>query len=314
MTKRKRKEKLAPDKTKKRVLPTPSEDAVIRAMYEPASTQRLQPFLVLTMKTNSAARNASFSFLLRMPFEIRNEIWALVLGHQLIHLKYVGSIRNPAGVGQTKRRQIWRHIVCQCDRPEDERFENSRLTKINGNEEIVRRQPHHDCDDERAYDIPANREQWGHESMDLKTLQVCRQIYNEANNVLWSTNTFSFNDAGLNLHHFMNARTTHQKQLLRRLRLQMDWVWEEADLFNRVLNPTFIDIRSLTGLRFLRLKINHSLETAHNQEAKAREDGLGLVQTHLEFVRKMAVLPLVSVEVFVGDHSQPLNVDALWTA
>ena len=149
--------------------------------------------------------------------------------------------------------------------------------------------------------------------MDLKTLRVCRQMYNEANNVLWSTNTFSFNDAALSLYHFMTARTTHQKRLLRRLRLQMDWVWEEDDLFNRVLNPTLI--RSLTGLRCLRLQINHSMDTAHYQGAKAREDELGLFQTrHLGFVRTMAVLPLVNVEVFVGDRSQPLNVDALWTA
>ncbi len=289
-----------------------TENAVTEAMYDAASTQRLQPSLVLTMKTNSAVRNASFSILLRMSFEIRNKIWALLLGDQLIHLDYFGSIRNPAGVGRTGSRQIWRHIVCQCDHPEDEMVENSRRTKTNGNEKIIRRQPHRDCDVELAYDIRTDREQWGHESMDLKALQVCRQIYNEANIVLWSTNTFSFNDAGISLKHFMKARTTHQKRLLRRLRVEMDWVWEEDDLFDRVLHPTFI--KSLTGLRCVRLQINHSEETADYQEAKAR-DGPSLVQTrYLEFVRKMAVLPLVKVEVFVGDHSQPLNVDALCTA
>lgn len=110
----------------------------------------------------------------------------------------------------------------------------------------------------------------------------------------------------------MHVRPTHQKRLLGRLRVEIDWVWEEDDLFDRVLNSTFI--KSLTGLKCLRLRINHSEETADYQEAKAR-DGPSLVQTrHLEFVRKMAVLPLVGVEVFVGDHSQPLNVDALRTA
>ena len=41
----------------------------------------------------------------------------------------------------------------------------------------------------------------------------------------------------------------------------------------------------------------------------------GLFQTrHLKFVYKMAALLLVNVEVSVGDRSQPLDADWLWTA
>ena len=144
-------------------------------------------------------------------------------------------------------------------------------------------------------------------------LRVCRQIYIEANDVLWSTNTFSFNDAAISLDHFMDARTTRQKRSLRKLRLQMDWVWGEDKPYNRVLGMTLI--KSLTGLRSLRLQINHSMEAALYQQMKARGNELGLFQTrYLAFVHKMAVLPLINVEVFVGDRSQPVNVDALWTA
>ncbi|KAF6232490.1 hypothetical protein HO173_009370 [Letharia columbiana] len=175
---------------------------------------------------------------------------------------------------------------------------------INGDEETVWRQPHHRCDVEPAYKIGANHRRSDHESMHLTALRVCRQIYNDANNILWSTNTFSFNDAATSLDRFMDAQTTRQKQSLRRLRLQMDWVWGEDKPWNHVLGMTLI--RSLAGLRSLRLQINHSMYATLFQEAKARGNELGLFQTRrLDFVHKMAILPLTNVEVFVGDLSQP---------
>ena len=74
-------------------------------------------------------------------------------------------------------------------------------------------------------------------------------------------------------------------------------------------------VRSLTGLRSLRLQINHSMEAAFYQKAKARGNVLGLFQTgNLDFVHKMAILPLTEVDVFVGDRSQQLEVDTLWPA
>ena len=246
-----------------------------------------------------------------MPLEIRNSIWALVLGDQLIHLEYLDTIAEFASNGQIENRQIWRHIVCDRDCPESVLIEESTRRDRNGDEETIWRQPHHHCDVQLAYEIGSEYEQPGHESMHLTALRVCRQMYIEANDVLWSTNTFSFNDAAISLDRFMSARTTRQKRSLRKLRLHMDWVWDEDKPYNRVLGMKLI--KSLTGLRSLRLQINHSMEAAHYQQMKAFGDDLFQTR-YLTFVHKMAVLPLTNVEVFVGDRSQSWYVELLWTA
>ena len=174
--------------------------------------------------------------------------------------------------------------------------------------EIIWRQPHYHCDVKLAYEIGSKYKQSGHESMHLTALRVCRQMYIEANDVLWSTNTFSFNDAAISLDRFMSARTTRQKRSLRKLRLQMNWVWDEDESYNKVLGMTLI--KALTGLRSLRLQINHSMEAVHYQQM--RDSGDHLFQTrYLAFVHKMAVLPLTNVEVFVGDRC---DWCILWTA
>ena len=240
-----------------------------------------------------------------MPAEICNKIWKFVLGDQLIHLEYIR--RNSAG------RQIFRHVVCEDDRPEDGMVEDSTWIKSNGDEEIVWRQPHYHCDVQLAYNHRADPKLWDHKCMHLSALRVCRQIYSEASDVLWTTNTFSFNDAALSFHCFMEERTTYQKQLLRRLRLQMDWVWGEDGPWNCALDMALI--KSLTGLRSLRLQINHSVGAWSYQQARALGGAFALFEPgHLELVHRMAVMPLANVEVFVGDRSQPHNLNTLWTA
>ena len=153
-------------------------------------------------------------------------------------------------------------------------------------------------------------------------------MYNEANNVLWATNTFFFDDANPTFLDFMESRTTHQKQLLRKLRLQMDWIYEDEKVWNRVLGVT--RLRFLTGFRSLRLQINNSMEAAVYQEAKAEGDESGSFQPQQwNFVLKMGTLPLREVEVFVSDFPEVISdcpfldsdivdpskdLSALWTA
>ena len=228
-----------------------------------------------------------------------------MLGNQLIHLEYVGK-KSVSG-------HILRHIVCKNDCPEDELIKESTWTNSLGDVEIVWRQPHYHCDGTLAYSTGAHPKQWGHESMHLGILRVCGQFYSGASYALWTTNTFSFNDAARTFNHFMKGRTSHQKGMLRRLRFQMDWVWSEDGPWNRALDMTLI--KSLTGVRSLRLQINHSVEAFTHYQAKMRGNEIALFKPeHLELVHRMAMLPLLNVEVFVGDRSPPFNLDALWTA
>ncbi|KAL8777853.1 MAG: hypothetical protein Q9194_002329 [Teloschistes cf. exilis] len=54
--------------------------------------------------------------------------------------------------------------------------------------------------------------------MRLTLLRSSRQIYVEAKEVLWTTNTFSFTDP-IAFKRFMSTRSVHQKRMLRNLRL-----------------------------------------------------------------------------------------------
>ena len=222
-----------------------------------------------------------------------------MLGDRLVHLE-----RTLWCQGQT-----FKHIVCEDDRPENELVESYSYTNSNGDVETFWRQSHHHCDKHLSYHPGIDPKRWGHESMHLKVLRVCRQIYSEANHVLWTTNTFSFRDT-FSFVGFMEERTTPQKRLLKRLRLQMNWAWGDDRLWKHAFSTTVII--SLVGLRNLRLQINHSVEAGFYRRAKTRENKLALFEPkHLALMHRMAMFPLVDVEVFVGVHfQQQCNPDA----
>ena len=232
-----------------------------------------------------------------MPFELRNKIWKLVLGDQLIHLQYIEKEQWLDGERRVEKKRRCKHVVCQCDHPE---MEPSQV-------EIEWRQPHRQCESELwgkwgfSYDFGFERMRGGPESMDLRALQVCQQIYSEANSVLWTTNTFSFDQSTSTFVAFMESRTTRQKQLLRKLRLQMVWHWEDDDAWNRIFGMPLI--RSLIGLRSLHLQINHSRKNARDRSMEDRGRALGLFRMRAqEFVDKVAAVPLSNVKVFISEH------------
>lgn len=263
--------------------------------------------VAINKEDDGLAPSGSSSPLLRMPSEIRSKIWRMLLGDRLIHLEYLGHI--PTGVGQRTETEIFRHTVCENDCPEDEMVEHSIRSRCAAGKEVIWRQPHFDCDRKLAYKGDSNK--WTHKSVHLKALRVCRQIHDEASYVLWTTNTFSFNDAAKTFYHFMSGRTTYQKELIKSLRLQMDWVWEEDKLWNVALDMGLL--RSLTGLRSLRLQVNHRVPPGYNERAKYWGSNINqFEQGHLELVHRMVIWPLKHVEVFVGDRSQPRNLDTLW--
>lgn len=221
-----------------------------------------------------------------------------MLGDRLVHLE-----RAPRCQGLT-----FKHIVCEDDRPEDELVESYSYTNSNGDVETFWRQSHHDCDKHLSYHPGLDPKRWGHESMHLKVLRVCRQIYSEANHVLWTTNTFSFRNT-FSFDDFMEERTNLQRRLLKSLRLQMNWAWGDDLHWKHAFSTT--TIISLAGLRNLRLQINHSVEAGFYQRAKTCGNKLALFEPkHLAVMHRLALFPLIDVEVFVGVHFQQCNHDA----
>lgn len=242
-----------------------------------------------------------------------------MLGNRLVHFRYlydddISFERNEElHTAMTWSQQhketcgsAWRHVVCENDCPEAQ--EDKKFTTSKG--EVYLMQSHHACESDLNYDTPALENiygEWcyfGHETMRLSVLRSCRQIYVEANNILWTFNTFSFADS-TTFRRFMMTRTINQKRLIKSLRLQMEWVDYQ---WNKSLNMALV--RSLSALRRLRLNMEHKLLFGSYESAKSQN--LLYFTTHFDGLKKLSTLPLTEVEVVV---ERPIweSDDHLWT-
>ncbi|KAL8833126.1 MAG: hypothetical protein Q9170_004484 [Blastenia crenularia] len=275
-------------------------------------------------------RNATSSPLLRLPIEIRNKIWTEVLGGRLIHVAYFLAHTKDFEANERRfllsghGRSAWRHTVCRNDCPESSPDKEQVSLNCHDEEEVYTERPHDKCLNEFSYTTlrpycddtdgeGSDTESGGSESscdsanplrrfddefgdrltMALTVLRVCRQTYSEANQVLWSTNTFSFHNSTA-LKRFMMTRSIYQKRLIRCLRLDMDWNDMGAAEWNSALGIGLI--RSLSGLRTLRLRITYNMHGEIYQKVK---DDLVQTAKFCEGLRKISTLPLTSVEIAV---------------
>ncbi|KAL8794943.1 MAG: hypothetical protein Q9195_002525 [Heterodermia aff. obscurata] len=151
----------------------------------------------------------------------------------------------------------------------------------------------------------------------LCLLRACRQVYNEANEVLWESNIFSFNDV-YSFSCFMNERNNHQKSLIKKLRLAVKMGGIGSPSWSKPLTMPLV--KSLQGLRFLWLAIHYRPDIDF-----ATFENIGMLDitvfksTLLDGVRKLATLPLTWVKVIVtnknlGDYdTYKLPREKLWT-
>lgn len=131
----------------------------------------------------------------------------------------------------------------------------------------------------------------------LAILRSCHQIYVEANQVLWTTNAFSFTN-GLMFDNFMSNRNIGQRRLIRNLRFEMNWRWGEEKAWNSALSLALV--RSLTGLRTLRLQIHYDMEEHLWHSVK---DRFLQMTSYCDGLRKLSTLPLTSAEVMFRTSS-----------
>ena len=142
--------------------------------------------------------------------------------------------------------------------------------------------------------------------MRLSVLRSCRQIYVEANNILWTSNTFSFADP-TTFRRFMMTRTINQRRLIMSLRLQMESVFDAEYEWNRCLNMALV--RSLSALRRLRLNIEHKPFRSYES---IKNHNLSYITAYLEGLKKLSTLPLTEVEIVV-EGSLYESEEHLWT-
>jgi hypothetical protein len=194
-------------------------------------------------------RNSTESPLLRSAIEIRERVWSLVLGGGLLHLEFGPLTQHESGLddfyGEDQGKELgepaWSANYCTLQ--DFEEYSNAVVLPTpfrNGQASTgtSEEHPHASC---HTANRPTNMDTKPH----LQVLRTCRQVYLEASRVLWNSNTFSFDNPNI-LKIFMNNRKTAQKQLLRKLHLDMKWNWRfEKRAWDKALSLTLI--RSLKG-------------------------------------------------------------------
>ena len=255
--------------------------------------------------------------MLRLPLELRSIIWREVLGNRLIHLEYylkdsldsatidvLCASRNWSGEFDFDYGRAWGHLVCGDDGPENRR--DKKRTWPDGYVQDVR--IHELCSPPYQNQAPTLLEYCGDrkELMHLTLLRSCRQIYVEANSILWTTNTYSFKNA-ITFKHFMRTRSIHQKRTIRKVRF--DFPLDPAGVgasWDSALNTALI--RSMSGLRCLRIHLDFIMEASHYRYAK---DNHLLPDFYGAGLKLLSFLPLTEVEVYVRDPHQHWN--STWT-
>ena len=250
----------------------------------------------------SIQRNASTSPLLKLPGEIREKIFSLVVGHQFIHLLYLPS------------RGGFRHTVCTAAVSEDEAYEEFMTghTRIPSDDSadyhsVTFKQRHKHCkswslEDVRFYNDEQQRsfrlmtaEERRKPMLDLRILGTCRQMYEEANVLLWTTNTFSFEDSTY-LRMFIDGLHSTQINKLKRMHIDFAWCIESADQWELLLRPSFLS--RLSALRTL-----HATFDQYFLNSSIFVPDV-LAQQIVTPLSRMQVLPLQHVTVVIGDESR----------
>ena len=225
-------------------------------------------------------RNSNTSPFLRSPFEIRVEIYKWLLGDRLVHIRLaMGEIIS----------KPWRHVVCQRGHPrhlKDSQPPFSTTARAADDWE-----PDHNICRWQTYYNPDTKEDsnyWDEERMHLTLLRCSRQVYTEANPILWSTNTFSIHD-----HH------TLQKRYIRTLRLRFDLKKRFLHYRRSFLTPELMLSLSNLNTLLLILEDEFPARLVHSMAMTGKslsEFGGNRIDSGLE---TLALLPLrtVSVEV-----------------
>lgn len=201
-------------------------------------------------------RNASTSPLLKLPSELRDRIFRLVVGDQLIHIKWI----HHGGCSPAKLY----YATCVASVSEHEAYKEfssgyNNIPSIDSPEYYTStcEGRHEKC---RLWDkygkTPMIKEKRQPRLLDLSMLGASRQMYEEANLLLWSTNTFSFEDP-VSFDKFMNKLTSLQKKKLTKMHIRIDWLSYDYEQWERVLKIRLLE--KFKGLKTVHLCFDQDL-------------------------------------------------------
>ena len=166
--------------------------------------------------------------------------------------------------------------------------------------------------------------------IDLNVLGVCRQLYEEANHLLWTTNTFSFEDPKT-FGKFFGSLNAAQKRNLTKIHISADISGTSSAYTTAYQRARWDENYWGTGLKIPNLNMLRGVHTLHlcvNQTFEGMSRLFGslsveeLIETTLEadmeIILRLRALSVKHVTVVVSDNPTRLNrisrSDLRWTA
>ncbi|KAF1958435.1 hypothetical protein CC80DRAFT_592132 [Byssothecium circinans] len=215
-----------------------------RRMRQPPNWQKKKRAKFDSEKNKTTTRNAEESPLLRLPAEIRNEIWELAFGHRNVH-PHIEDVKTYWTRSKSGRHQ--RTITYSpCD-PGLSTQEQCNTVMRGGGELAVGISG--TWEDSRSYYRLMGKEETASTLVPL----VCKQIYYEALSLVWETTTFTFNEPRV-FQRFLNAPTSRLdlvQQLglaigLHRLSDSNEDIWPGV-----LMSPSFSALTAVSGINLV---------------------------------------------------------------
>lgn len=190
------------------------------------------------MTTSRIKENVANSILLKAPLEVRDRILRFLLGDRMIHIQYITeeSLANTRwsmakdADGEPAEGGLFA-AFCVAEKSEQEAYDeaNHSPEKVHPNADPEYIQPckerHKDCLMRGIHCSEMSVDRVESESLtfdkDFSVLAACRLLYEESNNILWQTNTFSFGDP-LSFKIFLASMNQSQKHKLKAVHFRMD--------------------------------------------------------------------------------------------
>lgn len=187
---------------------------------------------------NRIKQNVSTSILLKAPLEVRDRILRCLLGDRMIHIQYI-TAADLARTGWSKAKDADGEpaesglfsAFCVAEKSEQKAYDeaNHNPGKVQAPLDPDYIQPckhrHKNCLMCGIHCSKMSVERLEEECLtfdkDLSVLGACRLLYEESNNILWQTNTFSFGDP-LSFKMFLAGMNQSQKHKLKEIHFRMD--------------------------------------------------------------------------------------------
>lgn len=258
-----------------------------------------------------------------MPSEVREKILIELLGDKMIHINYLDiddtkDAHEAEGKSGSVVKGTLRHAICVSNQSEQSAYDEAISGRIQvpynaSPQHFVPRceQRHEDCKfcGNKCMYIPA--EDRKKLTLDLQILGSCRQLYEEANHLLWATNTFSFDDP-TSFQQFVGGLNSAQKRNLSSLHIDTKIGGRAGarSYWTRALKTPYL--KMLRGVHTLHLCLEqqhsgdlHRLRQLPETDAR---DRIAIIQNRdLEPILRLRALALKKATVVISEENTRLS-------